>query len=291
MAANAEIQGATFDTNAARFVADVIERSRDIAIAVDFWAPWCAPCRALTPILEELVRAYAGRLAIARVNTDEEPALAAQFGIRSIPDVRLFRDGRQVDGFVGVQPLPRLKLLFDQHVPRASEGLREQAQERLKAGDPAAAATLLRQLLVDDPDNSAARFDLAEALARSGEADEAGHILDALPPNLSTSNEAETARARVHFARHAATASEAKQLRQRVTDDSSDLEAIHRLAAYELLEGDATRALELLLAIMRRDRRFQEDLGRRSLLHAFRLLGESDERVAEYRRRMTRLLY
>jgi putative thioredoxin len=280
-----------FDTSAAGFVADVIERSRSIAVAVDFWAPWCAPCRALAPLLEQLVKAYAGRLAIARVNTDEEPALAAQFGIRSIPDVRIFRDGRQVDGFVGVQPLPRLKAVFDKHVPRASEGLREQAQAKLDAGDAAAAAALLRQLLAEDPENSAARIDLAEALAHAGEADEAQRVLDALPPNLATSNEAERVRARLHFLRHAATVSEAEELRRSESAESADLAAIHRLASYELLHGDATRALDLLLAIMRRDRRFEDELARHSLLHAFRLLGEADERVADYRRRMTRLLY
>ena len=284
-------QDTVFDTSAARFVTDVIERSRSVAVAVDFWASWCAPCRALAPILEELVRTYGGRLVVARVNTDEEPAIAAQFGIRSIPDVRIFRDGRQVDGFVGVQPLARLTILFDKYVPRASEGLREQAQARLGAGDAPGATTLLRELLADDPENSAAKIDLAVALARSGEVDEATRVLDALPPNVAASNEAERARARLHFIRHAASPSEAPELRRHVTPESADLAGIHRLAAYELLEGDATRALELLLAIMTRDRRFEDDLGRRSLLHAFRLLGESDERVGEYRRRMTRLLY
>lgn len=280
-----------FDTSAARFPSDVLERSRQVAVAVDFWAPWCAPCRTLAPVLEELARSYAGRLVIARLNTDEEPALAAQFGIRSIPDVRIFRDARQVDGFVGVQPLARLKVLFDKYVPRASEGLREQARGRLGAGDAAGAVALLRELLAADPEHGAARIDLADALARNGELDEAERVLDALPPNIATSNEAELARTRVHFLRHAATESEAAELRRNVSEESADLEAIHRLAAYELLRGDAGRALGLLLAIMRRDRRFRDDLGRRSLLHAFRLLGETDERVGEYRRRMTRLLY
>jgi putative thioredoxin len=282
---------AIFDTNSARFVTDVIERSRQLAVAVDFWAPWCAPCRALAPILEQLVNAYGGRLAVARINTDEEPALAAQFGIRSIPDVRVFRDGRQVDGFVGVQPMPRLKMLFDKHVPRASEGLREQAHDRLRTGDAAGAVALLRKLLADDPENTAARIDLAEALTGSGDADEAERILDALPPNVATSNEVERVRARIHLMRHAATPAEAEELRRSVSAESAELPAMHKLAAYEMLHGDASRALELLLAIMQRDRRFEDDLGRRSLLHAFRLLGDADERVADYRRRMTRLLY
>jgi putative thioredoxin len=291
MNADPGMQAAVFDTSAAQFVSDVLERSHHAAVAVDFWAPWCAPCRVLAPVLEELASSYAGRLAIARVNTDEEPALAAQFGIRSIPDVRIIRDGRQVDGFVGVQPLARLKLLFDKYVPRASEGLREQARERLAAGDAATATQLLREVVAADPENGAARIDFADALARSGELDEAERLLDALPPNLAAGNAAEQVRARMHFVRHAVPAGEAEELRRRVSAESADLHDIHRLAAYELLHGDAERALELLLAIMRRDRRFEDDLGRRSLLHAFLLLGEGDELVADYRRRMTRLLY
>ena len=133
--------------------------------------------------------------------------------------------------------------------------------------------------------------DLAEALACGDDPDEAERVLDALPPNVATSNEAERVRARIHLMRHAATPAEAEKLRRSVSAESTDLHAMHKLAAYEMVQGDATRALELLLAIMQRDRRFEGDLSRRSLLHAFRLLGDSDERVAEYRRRMTRLLY
>lgn len=283
--------GLIFDTSAERFAADVIERSRAVAVAVDFWAPWCAPCRTLAPILEDLVRSYDGRLHVARVNIDEEPTIAAQFGIRSIPDVRIFRDGRQVDGFVGVQPASRLQLLFDKYVPRASEGLREQAQALLQAGDAAGAVTLLQNLLSDDPDNGAARIDLADAWARSGDSDEADAALAALPANMAADKEADAVRARIHFLRSAAPAGEVEALRQRVSDGGDDLDAMHRLAAYELLFGDVTQGLELLLGIMRRDRRHQDDLGRRSLLHAFQMLGDSDERVGAFRRKMTALLY
>lgn len=283
--------GGIFDTTTERFAADVVERSRSVVVAVDFWAPWCAPCRALAPLLAELVSAYAGRLCVARVNTDEEPALAAQFGIRSIPDVRIFRDGRQVDGFVGAQPLQRLQPLFDKHVPHVSEGKRAQAQARIQAGDAAGAIALLRELVAADSRNTTASVDLANALARDGDAAEAERILTTLPPDVSASKEADAVRARIHFLRSSITADEAEELRRRLPAESADLEALHRLASYELLQGDATQGLEHLLTIMRRDRAFQDGLGRRSLRHAFQLLGESDERVAQYRRKMAALLY
>ncbi len=282
---------AIFDTTTAGFAADVLERSKTATAAVDFWAPWCAPCRTLGPILEELVRQYAGRLLLARVNTDEEPALAAQFAIRSIPDVRIFRDGRMVDGFVGVQPIARLKPLFDKHVPRVSEGGREQARALLLNGDPPGAIAMLHKLLETDPQNHAARIDLADALTRTGAVDDAQGLLDALPPNVASGKEADAVRARIHFMRHAARAEDVPALQTKVTAGTADLGDLHRLAAFEILFGDPSPALELLLTIMRRDRKFNDDLGRRSLVQAFQLLGDADERVAQYRKRMTALLY
>ncbi|HZF27118.1 MAG TPA: tetratricopeptide repeat protein [Steroidobacteraceae bacterium] len=280
-----------FDTSTANFARDVIERSRKVTVAVDFWAPWCAPCRALAPILDDLVRQYAGRLQLARVNTDAEPALAAQFAIRSIPDVRIFRDGRMVDGFVGVQPLARLKPLFDKHVTRASEGGRDEARNLLLKGDAPGAVAMLRQLVERDPDNAAARIDLADALTRTGAVEEAQQILDALPPNLATDKAVDAVRARIYFVKHAAPADAVPALQGKVAAGTATLEEMHRLAAFELLFGDPSPALELLLTIMRRDRKFQDDLGRKSLVQAFYLLADADERVAEYRRRMTALLY
>jgi putative thioredoxin len=282
---------ATFDTTTTGFARDVLERSKGVTVAVDFWAPWCAPCRALAPILEELVRQYAGGLLLARVNTDEEPALAAQFAIRSIPDVRIFRDGRMVDGFVGVQPIARLKPLFDKHVTRVSEGGREQARALLLKGDLPGAIAMLHELIEADPANNAARIDLADVLTRTGAVDEAQAILDALPPNVASGREADAVRARIHFMRHAARAEDVPALQNKVTAGTADLEDLHRLAAFEILFGDPSPALELLLTMMRRDRKFNDDLGRRSLVQAFQLLGDADERVAQYRKRMTALLY
>ena len=291
MVANHATSANVFDISAERFAYDVIERSRRTTVAVDFWAPWCAPCRALAPLLEQLVAHYGGRLAVARVDTDAEPGIASQFGIRNIPDVRIFRDGRMVDGFVGVQPLPRLQALFDRYVERASEVPRNEARELLAAGHLDEAVASLRSLLEKDPANTAASVDLADALTRAGKLAEAEETLSRLPANASTGRDVDRVRARIQLTRDAADPGEAESLRVAAGREDTPLRDLYRLAAHDLVRGDAGRGLDLLLSLMKRDRRFEDGLAQRALLQAFALLGDDDERVGAYRRRMAALLY
>jgi putative thioredoxin len=289
MAAAPESTRLVFDTGADSFVADVIERSRHVTVAVDFWAAWCGPCRALGPLLEQLVKMYGGRLALARVNTDEEPGLSAQFGIRSIPDVRIFRDGRMVDGFVGAHPLERLKQLFDKHVPPPPDSPPLRAKDLIAAGKVAEARDVLQEYLARAADDTAARLLLADVQARLGEIDEAGRLLDALPLDQQMSAPAEAVRARIHFTRHAAAESEVPALRKAAEAGKAPPHDILRLAAFEVLRGDAQRGLDLLLALIQRNPR--DDFARSNLRHAFALLGDEDPRVGPARRRMAMLLH
>ncbi len=292
MAASNTTPANVFDTTAETFVADVLERSRTAAVAVDFWAPWCGPCRALAPILDQLVAHYSGGLAVARVNTDEEPAIASQFGIRSIPDVRIFRDGRMVDGFVGVQPLARLRALFDRYVtPHAGEPPRNQARDLIGAGRLDDAIASLTATLEQEPANVAALVDLADACARKGDLERAEATLARLPASETGNRNARGVRARIHLTREAATAEEAPRLAAAAGAPETPLRDLHRLAAHELLHGDASRGLDLLLTLLKRDRRFEDGLAQRTLLQAFALLGDEDERVGQYQRRMGALLY
>jgi putative thioredoxin len=280
-----------FDTTFEGFATDVLERSRSVLVAVDFWAAWCGPCRALAPMLEQLVQQYGGRLHLARVDVDANPQVSAQFGIRSIPDVRFFKDGKPVDGFVGVQPLPRIQLLIEKHVAKPTDPDLQRARDLMKAGDATRAATILRPMIEKDPGNLAARIELADAMARQGNVAATEDLLSQLPATESSNRRVEPVRARLHFLKHAPGAHEVDALRRRVEDGQGILTDIHSLAAHELLQGDARRALDLLLGIMQRDRKFEDDLGRRSLLQAFTLLGEDDDRVKQARRQMAGLLH
>jgi putative thioredoxin len=280
-----------FDTTSERFPTDVLERSRSVLVAVDFWAAWCGPCRALAPMLEQLVEQYGGRLHLARVDVDANPQLSAQFGIRSIPDVRFFKDGKLVDGFVGVHPLPRIQAIIDRHVPRPVDPELSRARDLLKSGDAKRAAALLRPMLEKDPGNVGIRIDLAEAMARQGNVAATEDLISALPAAESSNRQLQPVRARLHFLKHAPPAHEVEALRRRVRAGDSILTDDHSLAAHELLDGDAQRGIDLLLGIMQKDRKFEDDLGRRSLLQAFSLLGEEDERTKQARRRMAGLLH
>ena len=176
--------GHSFDTGTATFERDVIEASRSRPVLVDFWAPWCGPCRALTPILEKLADEYRGELALAKINTDEHPEIAARFGVRGIPSVKAFVDGRLVDEFVGALPESGVRQFIARILPSPIDQLRIEARKSLAAGDFEAAEAKLRQGLDLDPGSTATGIDLAELLvARQAFAD-AEPFIEAVPEAL-----------------------------------------------------------------------------------------------------------
>ena len=173
----AEVVTHAMDVDARNFNQEVLEASKSVPVVIDFWAPWCGPCKVLKPMLEKLAAEYAGKFKLVKVNSDESLDLAQEFGVRSIPDVRAIRNGKQVGAFVGALPLPQLRAFIDKLIPSASEIERTRARELRSAGDPVTAATALTKALDLDPDNDLARIDLAELLVELEKLDDAESLL------------------------------------------------------------------------------------------------------------------
>jgi len=269
----------------------VLEASRRAPVLVDFWAPWCAPCRMLAPILEEVAEAHAGHLALVKVNTDEHPRLAAAQGIRGLPTVRLYRDGQAVEQFVGVQPRAAIEALLARHLPRESEAERQAAAELRAAGRLEEAMRALAAVVEGDPENAAAHADLIDALLEAGDLEAAAARLAALPANRQAEPEFRRLRARLGFARAAAEGPPPEALERAIAADPGDCEARYRLAAHRVQARDYEQAMEQLLEIVRRDRRYGDDAGRKGLLAVFELLGGRGPLVERYRARMSAALY
>ena len=251
------------------FMSAVVEASNTKPVLVDFWAPWCGPCRTLMPLLDRVADDYEGRFILAKVNTEEQPQLASHFQIRSIPTVLLIHQGEVVDQFVGLQPEPAIKALLDRFVSPAGEVVA-----------PAAAAPAS-----DRPEDLAARLlDQREAVGAAA-AIEALAAIRADHPQLGA------LRARLAFVEIANAQPDVMALRAALAANPSDAAARNALAAHHALAGDFGTALAEWLELMRRDRKFGDDGGRRALLQAFEVLGEQDPLVNQYRRRMASLLH
>jgi len=266
------------DVTATTFEREVLEASTTIPVVVDFWAPWCAPCRSLGPILEKLERQYAGRFRLAKVNIDESPEIASAFGVRSIPDVIAFRDGKPAAHFLGALPESQVRAFIDALLPSASE------VERIKGGEES-----LRKALELDPRNDAARLDLAELLIEAKKLDEAERLLDEVQDNSALDARRDALRAAAGFARPGGESE--KALAARLAANPDDLEARYALAQRHAGARRYREAMEELLAIVRKDKSWRDGEARRQLLALFTLAADEPELVSEYRRKLATALY
>jgi putative thioredoxin len=269
----------------------VIEGSYDRPVLVDFWADWCAPCRMLMPVLASLADAYAGRLLVAKVNTEEEQALAAQFGIRSLPTVQLFKDGRPVDQFMGALPEPQVREFLERHLPRESEQLLARAKSLLGAGNLDGASTVLARAREVEPENPRIAIVQAGIEVAAGNSDKAREILRAIPIELADDPEVARLQGRLEFVELQANSPPETTLKARLEADSSDSEARYRLAAHMVLRAEYEGALEQLLELVKRDRVYEDDAGRKGMLKVFAMLGGEGELVTRYRSKMLNTLY
>ncbi len=282
-----------FDATTADFDQSVIENSFHKPVLVDFWAEWCAPCKALMPMLQQIAESYQGELLLAKVDCDAEQDIVARFGIRSLPTVVLFKDGQPVDGFAGAQPESAVRKMLEPHVqmpaPAAADPL-EQAEALFAEGRIGDAEALLKVLLGEDNSNAKALILYGRCLAERGELGEAQAVLDAVKSDEHKAALA-GAKAQLTFLRQAADLPEVADLKARLAQNPQDDEAAYQLAIQQLSRQQYEAALEGLLKLFTRNRGYSEGLPHKTLLQVFDLLGNDHPLVTTYRRRLFAALY
>jgi len=274
------------DVGVADFPQHVLEESKQRPVVVDFWAPWCGPCKSLKPILEKLSAEYGGKFLLAKINSDDNQELAARYGVRGIPSVKAFINGEPVDEFSGALPEGEVRAFLDRLIPSPADELRAQADAARMAGDISGALQKLADASRIDPNHLGVRLDAAEIMLDLGEADEGRRLLagvaDAADPRVPQ------LKARLQFL--GAADEDVAALTARVAANENDLEARLKLANLLVAAGQYEAGMDQLLEIVRRDRGFEDDIGRKTLLSVFDLLG-GGELVSRYRRQLSSLLY
>ncbi len=279
-----------FDVTTDAFEADVLQKSMQVPVLIDFWATWCGPCKTLGPILEKLAGEYNGAFELARVDVDKEQEIAAAFQIRSVPTVFLVKGGQIADGFPGALPEGQLREFLKQHgIEPAAAPVEAEAVDEAPL-DPQAEAARLREAIAAEPDKAELKLDLALALLKTGETGEAEALIEALPANLATDDRTVRAKARLGFAALLKDAPAIEALQASVATDPADLHARHLLGVRLLLDGRDEAALEQFIEMLRIDRGFENGLPRKALIDAFRVV-EDEDLVGKYRRRMSSLLF
>ncbi len=273
----------SFDVTDATFETAVIEASRNVPVVVDFWAPWCGPCRALKPILEKLATEYQGRFRLAKLNTDENTGTAARFAIRGIPAVKGFRDGKVVAEFSGAVPESAARAFLERVIPTPGETLHAAAQRALSEGDFETAESRLREAMHAGPSLHAARVDLAELLIARQAWSEAELVLAEVPEH-ERDERAKRLGSRIALWQAARDLPPAAELRSAVERVPGDLALRLRLAERVAADGGLQTALEQLLEVVRGDRGALREAARKRMLQVFGLAGDDAELVARYRR-------
>lgn len=271
----------------------VIENSHKVPVLVDFWADWCAPCKALLPMLENVTQHYNGELLLAKVDCDVEQEIVARFGVRSLPTVVLFKDGQPIDGFTGAQPESQIKEMLAKHLPEPTEPTAnplEQAQDFFAQGEFARAEQLLKAVLSEDNSRAEALILYARCLLERNELTEAEQVLDAVQGD-EHKHALAAAKAQLTFLRQAESLPEVASLKSRVAQDEHDDEAVYQLAIQQLARQHYEPALEALLQLFVRNRTYHEGAAHRTLLQVFELLGNEHPLVSQYRRRLYQALY
>ena len=283
------------DTTTQTFMQDVVEESKHQPVLIDFWAPWCGPCRQLTPALEKAVRNAKGRVKLVKMNIDEHPAIPGQMGIQSIPAVIAFIDGKPADGFMGALPEGQVAAFIDRITK--NEGADESAdslaaaEDALVNGDAATAASLFAQILSQDSGNIPALAGLTRCYVETGAIEQAKQTLALVPDAHQNDSAVKAARAMLELAEQAATLGPIAELEQTVAANPADHQARFDLALALNGAGRRLEAADHLLVIVKRDRKWNDDGARKQLVQFFDAWGAMDEATLEGRKRLSSVLF
>jgi putative thioredoxin len=284
------------DTTDATFMADVIEASKETPVIVDFWAPWCGPCKQLTPLLEQTVMAAKGAVRMVKVNIDENKQVAGQLRVQSIPAVFAFSGGQPVDGFMGAQQ-PSEITAFDKKIAAMGDGgngLDEaltQAEELLAAGSIAEAAEVFAAVLGEDPANARALAGLAQSLLAAGDIERAKQTVEMAPPEIADDPAITAVRAAIELAEQTQETGEESELKARLEADPDDHQARYDLALALLAGNDREGSVETLLELFRRDREWNDGAAKEQLFKLFDSFGPKDRLTLNGRRRLSSMIF